>query len=543
MAEQGPTFFTRKATGLVRQLSLFDSFVFNASFVNVGLAVLYMVLYVPAWHPGGSMILATLIAMLIALPTAFTYGMLAAAYPRSGGEYVYVSRILSPSLGFAASWNLTFWGLFYIGAPCALFSQFGLTSLFRFISLTIGSQGFMHAANWVATPLGTFLAGTGLLLVIILVYIRGMRVWARVQNVCFVLAVVSVVIAAVLLLSVDHADYVSRFNAYFAAASGKEDTHAFLINTAKGYGYAPAPFSIVMTLLVLAWPCYNLFWSNASTYFGGEVRQPAKTQVLSLPLAVLFTGLGMIALFAVAESAIGTDLMAALGWVQPSEIGLGFAPTFPELTALLSPGIVGVVLLVGFLYWTWAWAPLAIAVVTRNFLAWSLDRLAPEPLSRVNPRLHTPVPALVACGGLGCLFLLLYVFVPQFALLVGVVGVFLTFSFASLAAVAFPFMRKADFEASPVNWRLGRIPVISLVGVLSVVFLLCAEAAILLDPVSGISLFPSADEGTGPGVAFVMLLVNLGVLASGFIAYFIVKAIQRARGINIDLAFKEIPPE
>ncbi|MBA7602239.1 hypothetical protein ES703_09325 [subsurface metagenome] len=191
MAQEQPSFFTRKATGLVRQLSLFDCFVFNASFVNIGLAVLYMVLYVPAWHPGGGMVLATLIATLIALPTAVTYGMLASIFPRSGGEYVYISRNLSPSVGFAASWSFTIWALFYIGVPCALFSQFGLTALFRFISLTTKSESFMNAANWVATPLGTFMAGTGLLVIIIGLYIRGMRVWAKVQNIFFVLGVIS----------------------------------------------------------------------------------------------------------------------------------------------------------------------------------------------------------------------------------------------------------------------------------------------------------------------------------------------------------------
>ncbi|MEJ2744939.1 MAG: APC family permease [bacterium] len=538
-----PTFFTRKATGLVRQLSLFDAFVFNASFVNIGLAVTYMALYVPAWHPGGSMILATFIAMLIAIPTAITYGMLAAAFPRSGGEYVYISRNLSPVVGFAASWNLSIWGLFYIGAPCALFSQFGLTALFRFIAVSTGSQVFMNAANWVATPTGTFLAGTCLLIIIIAFYIRGMRVWARIQDVFFVGAVVSIVLIAILLFFNTRADFAAKFNQYLATVSKQENTYDFIISKARENGYSGAPFSLVMTLLVLAWPCYNMFWANASTYFGGEVRQPARTQVLSLPLAVLCTGTGMIIIFALLNRTIGNGLLASLGWIKPSELGLGFVPPFHELCAILGGPILGALILIGFLYWTWAWAPLATAVVTRNFLAWSLDGLAPNKLSEVNPRLHTPVAALVTCGGLGVLFLALYSFVPQFALLVGVIGVFTTFALASASAVAFPFKRKSDFEASPVNAKLGNIPVISIMGALSVVFLICAMVAILLDPVSGIGIKPSADEGTGKGVAFMMLLINIAVFASGFVVYFIAKAIQKARGRDIALAFKEIPPE
>jgi len=543
MESEKTTFFTRKATGLVRQLSLFDSFVFNASFVNIGLAVLYMVLYVPAWHPGGSMIVATLIATLIALPTAITYGMLAAAFPRSGGEYVYISRNLSPAIGFAASWNLTIWGLFYIGSPCALFSRYGLTALFRFFGLKTGSGAFMNLANWVATPVGTFLAGLVLLAIIMALYIRGMRVWARVQDFFFLFAVLSIVLIIILLAINSRSDFVGSFNEYLSESTHKADTYGFLVSQAKENGFSPAPFSLTMTLLVLAWPCYNLFWANASTYFGAEVRQPARTQVLSLPLAVIFSGAGMVLIFLLLNRTVGTDLMAALGWVPAQEMGLSTAPTFQELIAVMAGPVLGVIVLAGFLYWTWAWAPLAIAVVTRNFLAWSLDGLAPSKLSEVNPRLSTPVPALVTCGVLGVFFLFLHAFVPAFSIIVGMVGVFFTFALASASAVAFPFTHRADFEASPINWRLAGFPVISIFGIFSIVFLACAEVAILLDPVSGISIYPSADEGTGKGVAFVMFLINLGVLASGFVAYFVIRAVQKSRGFNVDLAFKEIPPE
>jgi amino acid transporter len=47
-----------------------------------------------AWGVGG----------LLCLNGAFTYAELASTYPRSGGDYVYLSRAFGPWLGFLFGW-------------------------------------------------------------------------------------------------------------------------------------------------------------------------------------------------------------------------------------------------------------------------------------------------------------------------------------------------------------------------------------------------------------------------------------------------------
>jgi hypothetical protein len=80
-------------------------------------------------------------------------------------------------------------------------------------------------------------------------------------------------------------------------------------------------------------------------------------------------------------------------------------------------------------------------------------------------------------------------------------------------------------------------------GVLSLVALGAIIISMLLDPVSGISLSPSVDAGSGPGIPFRMFLFNIGVFVSGFVVYYLAMLIQRRRGIDVTLAYKEIPPE
>ena len=101
-----PRVFTRAATGLVREAGLLDALVYNVNFIGIGLMVALMLLYMPPYG-GVSVPLSLVACAALALPTAATYGMLAATMPRSGGDYVYVSRVLGPAFGMMSNWNTT----------------------------------------------------------------------------------------------------------------------------------------------------------------------------------------------------------------------------------------------------------------------------------------------------------------------------------------------------------------------------------------------------------------------------------------------------
>ena len=104
-ATDAPQVFARKATGLRREASARDVFIYNTNNQNIGIGVAFMVLLIPPLYTGASMVTATILAGLLALPMACVYAYFAAAMPRSGGDYVYISRTLHPYLGFLSSWN------------------------------------------------------------------------------------------------------------------------------------------------------------------------------------------------------------------------------------------------------------------------------------------------------------------------------------------------------------------------------------------------------------------------------------------------------
>ena len=89
-ATDAPQVFARKATGLRREASARDVFIYNTNNQNVGIGVAFVVLLVPAFYAGASMLTATILAGLLALPMACVYAYFASAMPRSGGDHVYI---------------------------------------------------------------------------------------------------------------------------------------------------------------------------------------------------------------------------------------------------------------------------------------------------------------------------------------------------------------------------------------------------------------------------------------------------------------------
>src|SRR5207253_8096887 len=100
--------FTRNATGLVRELSAFDAFnlVFSAVLIPVGIT--QVMGFAPQFWPHANMFVSFLIATPLVACFGLVYLYFTSLMPRSGGDYVWVSRTLHPSLGFLVNFSLTF---------------------------------------------------------------------------------------------------------------------------------------------------------------------------------------------------------------------------------------------------------------------------------------------------------------------------------------------------------------------------------------------------------------------------------------------------
>ena len=542
---EGTGLFKRQATGLVREAGTWSTLVYNINFVSIGLMMLFAIQLEPAFYPGGDILVSYLLALAIVLPTSLAFAMLSAAMPRSGGDYVYVSRILGPRIGMMSSWINTVWWFIYGGVPSAFFARYGLGPLCRNVGLLSGNAGLTDLGAWFVTPFGTIVTGVILIAALVAIFSLGLNAYFRIQNVLFVIAVAGLAVIGFVLLTGSQTAFQANLDRLF----GKPGTYQSVINAATGAGFAQAPFDWYWSLIPITWIYLELVFNQSSAYIGGEIKRAARVQLWSMPLAAIIAvavAMGLTGLF---ESQVGTTFLGAASFDNGATLGLSSAPTFSEMAAYMSGSTVVALLVgVGFVFWSYTWLPGQILNASRNLLAYGIDGVLPAKFGEVNERTHTPIFSLVVVGVLSAIALVVYASNPDFTTLVGIVAFIVSFIIVSIAAIVFPVRRRAIFESSPVAWRVGGLPVISIVGVLSLLACLVAEWAYLNDPLSGVNVLNgltpviTGKDGTVTKDAVRFAFAGITVL-SGLVIYEVSRIVRARSGVRLEASFEEIPVE
>jgi amino acid transporter len=534
-ATDAPQVFARKATGLRREASARDVFIYNTNNQNIGIGVAFVVLLIPPLYAGASMVVATILAGLLALPMACVYAYFAAAMPRSGGDYVYISRTLHPYLGFLSSWNWVVWLVTYTGIPAAYLAQYGLSGLCRELGYVFDSPTLVGYGDNFTRKWWIFVAGTILLTVFAIIFALGTRVYFRVQNTTFIIAMVGVVLGIVVLAIHNHTDTSTGFNSYIRGVGGVHNATASLGKYSQNL--QQSGFDLKQTLYAMVWPLFITLYAVTSSFIGGEVRNAKRSQVLAMPGSILYVTVLMLLLVVGLDHAAGTTFLGRLGYPLPQDVphvlGIGNLPTYNEIVAVMvrNQGWLVVVLGVSFVFWTYVWLPINFLAGTRAILAWAFDGLFPRKLSEVSERYHTPIYAiaLIWIASEVCL----YLYVDQiFNTLNGIFAWILSFVLCSIAAMLFPYRRRELWQASPWNGSTFGIPNITLLGALSTVCLLFCEYWFWYDPVQGF-------DSWGTTLRWVMALI----IPSGTVVYLVAWFTSKRRGVAVDRVFAEIPPE
>lgn len=534
-ATEAPTLFTRKATGLVREGRTRDALFNNVMWSSVALTFALFWLLIGSYS-GGSAIVGILIATALGLPGAFLYAMLTQVMPRSGGDYVFNSRILHPAIGFAANFSYCLWVIASSGIYTTFIASYGFGAFARTMAGFTGATGWLSFGEWFSTHWGLFITGMAMLLFSAALFVAGgTRLFFRVQVWCFALYILGAVLLPIAIgLLQSRAGFIHNFNAYAAHLGTPHASTALAASAAKA-GFAPAHFSLSASIRTTSVFWFIFGFIYPSTYFAGEIRMGKRTHMKSMPGAVLLAAVALLAMTPAFTHIASYTFNGRLAVAEPAAYGFAAgAPAYPEIMGIASGSpVLGVLMILGFSAGLFIWLPETMMMASRSMFAWSFDRLVPERLSWVEPRTRSPLWALAIILLLITASTAIYSFTTWFTTLTVLLGISFTMVFTAIAGIVLPFRQRARVAASPYARRVAGIPLFTLVGTLALIGFVTVIVILMLDQGSGVSL------AHNPG----KLALAAIIYAIGFAIYFASKAIRRRQGIDLELAYHELPPE
>lgn len=529
--------FVRKSSGLVREIGMRDTFGIGAGILVVmGLFpgfVVFMELF-----PGVDYYIPILVGAVISVLLGLTYSQLVSTFPRSGGEYVYASRTFKPVLGAIVGGAV----LVAVTLNCAntvvQVGQFFVPYSLQAIGSALGWHGLQHFALTEAPKRWPSL-GFGLAMTVSFAWIcmRPVHVATRVVFWAFVAGLLAFVTIVGFVLFTTRAGFQ---HALVHTSSVRDPYHAIIAAGRK----AGAPSGIKWSQTLAALPVGGLIFAGFTfaNYAGGEIKRPGRTYKLSVLAAVAIGTVAGLAAWASLRHLAGLPFMqaqASLAAANPTELAkltslvpiqgaIGYALMLsgdPVTKIVMGVGVFAAFFANGLAYFL---------LISRIVFALSFDRLLPTKMADVRERSHSPVYA-VALAFVGVMLLTALgdftSFITLFRNLVLVA--FSIFVVGCLCAAVLPWRRKDLYESSPkpLGDRWLGIPAITIVASLS-----AASFAVL------VYLLASKSEYSG-GYHWDSILTLGLVCTLGLVLYLVSRFALRRRGIDLDMAMRELPPE
>jgi amino acid transporter len=387
-------------------------------------------LFLLAWVLGG----------VVVLCGALTYSELAAAFPRSGGVYVFLRESFGPLPAF-----LFAWAELWIIRPGA-FGAIGITaSAYTLRTLGYDPAGIVIAVGPVDIRSEQLLGAIYIAIVGAVNYF-GIHRGAVLQNLSTVFKVGALVLLVVLGFAL-------------GSPAGMPEGGVFAQRAAVGI----SPFLLAMVAILWAYDG----WADLA-FVGGEVKDPQRT----LPRALLI-GTGTVVALYLAANLVYLYLIPIQAVKQAELVAAD--------VARLVIGSAGVVVVsAAIAVSTFGTLNGSMMTAPRIFFAAAEDGLFPKAIARVDPRTHAPTGAVVLMTVMGMIFILIRTFTEladQF-----IIGIW---PFYALAVAGVFVLRRTrrDLERPYRTWGYPVVPFVFLLGAVFLLgnYLVSETAAFALD--------------------------------------------------------------
>ena len=528
--------FARKASGLVRGLSFWDVFGIGLAFITPIYAIWYIIEVGLTLYPAANLLIAVVISILtIGWASPIVWGILGGTMPRSGGEYVYNSRIINPAVALGASfaaicaqfyWNLFNSSLIAVPALSILGQYMGWKGLSDFATSKSGGCIISIAGLFVAFVLLSF----------------GMRLFKRLS-----VWVVGVMLGGVVILDValslsSKGSFISHWNAQ--AAKYHSLPYDKFVSAAHAAGAAtPTSWSWGDTFGATAGVFMIFIWAFGISYVGGEVKRPDKTviraQIATVGIPVV---LCLWALFAI-NHIIPFDFLRAAAFQDFSAATKGY--TLPYSTSYMSLAylasganpFIAVVAGITFMVTALWLVVVNVLMCQRAMFAWGMDRMGPKWFTSVSGRYAAPVGMYAFVAALSALLVVGYWYLFP-SVLSGLIAsgmqLVSVFAVTAISAIIFAYRKKVAhiWDASPYKrWKLFGVPVLTIAG--SVYF--CYVISLIY-----FAFFDSKTKDITGKKAWLMA----AAWVAGILWYYAWKYRSKRQGVDVaSTTYGQLPPE
>jgi amino acid transporter len=562
MAEE--KLFLRKATGLVREIGFATAVIIILCNV-IGLGWQKRVFQAGGWAPVKAsdyflgihpMVMSFLLIGVVVLITVYCVAVMAAAMPRSGGGYVFISRILHPGLGFVTAWMATFstalsYGLIGVAGAEAILIFGGAAGLGQGMLDTIATPGFL------------FLWGLIMIAIFSAIGSMGVQMTGRFLQIIFVIPAVVLIIVYLLFLTASPAALTAGVKNIYNA-----DAVAYIrAAVTQGIDKAAQPYwGAVATATIASVWAYGGYY--AASFVAGEVKEASR----NMP-RILFTA-GVLIIFVycsisfLLNGAIGS-VRDASGWSFGDAVAfLNFgggdfkAANLPSvggwmslMAMIVASGngfgwLLPLILLFGVL-WVLNDIPPFLLTSSRTVFAMAFDRVFPEKFGEISEKYHSPIWAIWFVSAIAVLGA-----VSEANALQGLKGTALNFVWwilspgvmlaatdvlgvafdICLALSALLFVTRKPEIFSRSAWQQNK-SMVQVLGGLATIAQVWIMYVILTDSHS----FNLLNAKTFDDFAPFLFVLLIAVIGAGIYWYYTNKAKQT--GVSMTTIFTEIPPE
>ncbi len=544
--------FVRKTSGLVREIGAFSVMAIAANYVIAD--GFYLFTAGQGYSaPGANIPLALVIGGIIMALAAFAVIFLTMAMPRTASDYVGISRVLHPLLGYIEALLVFGVHIWIVGALSFFMAWFWGSSIIQ-IGLATHNPSIISLGEWLSVDTGAAV-GLGILFVLIfgIISLLGVKVFKYVVNILFALALIAgiVTIAGAIYASTLSLSQIKNLwdmtygaGAYdeivrVAEAAGWKDYIASSTGDPSKWGW-PGPWSPEITLsLSIVISAYAFWGLEFANYMAGEIDKPKRNFFLGTIGAIILvfayyllvsvpTLYGFKEFFSMYEYVMNTEAAYSQLTINPVQ-----TPTWAVFIASLFGGwapILAVIVTLAVPLWVMNGIPVYMMVPTRIAFALAFDRFFPEKLAEVNARFRTPHFSILVVMIVAIVMILVLAspeYGPLFYAITAVTAVAVKWFLSAISTTILPY-RRPEIYKEGYTGTVGKIPIVSIVGgaatIATLILLILGLQQVAGDP------------------TFVSPLWMIGWTLLAIVLYVYYRWANKKKGIQVEKIFTEIPP-